>query len=135
MLKVDLRKNHFKKWMQSANSTTYSSFVAAQEIVRHEKLFTVGEYMKESFIKISEHLFTDFKNKSEIVQKIRDMPLSAKTVKDRTKKMAKNITRQQIKDIKSAVEYSITCDESKDKSDIEKARRGGRTSVRLSWIV
>jgi len=38
-----------------------------------------GEYMKESFIKISKHLFMEFKNKSEIVQKIRDMPLSAKT--------------------------------------------------------
>ena len=77
MWKVGLSKNHFKKWMKSANSTTYASFVAAQEIVRHGKPFTDGEYMKESFIKISEHLFADFKNKSEIVQKIRDMPLSA----------------------------------------------------------
>lgn len=119
MRKVDLSKNHFKKWMKSANSSTYASFVAAQEIVRHGKPFTDGEYIKESFIKISEHLFTDFKNKSEIVQKIRDMPLSAKTVKDRTIKMAEDITRQQIKDINSAVAYSIACDESKDKGDIE----------------
>ncbi|KAL1007606.1 hypothetical protein UPYG_G00089010 [Umbra pygmaea] len=47
------------------------------------------------------------------------MPLSAKTVKDRTIKMAEDITRQQIKDINSAVAYSIACDESKDKGDIE----------------
>ena len=67
--------------MKSAISSTYASFVAAQEIVRHGKPFTDGEYIKESFIKISEHLFTDFKNKSDIVQRIRDMPLSAKTVK------------------------------------------------------
>lgn len=119
MRKADQSKNHFKKWMKSANSTTYASFVAAQEIVRHGKLFTDGEYIKESFIKISEHLFTDFKNKSEIVQKIGDMPLSAKTVKDGTIKMAENFTRQQIKDISSAVAYSIACDESKDKSDLE----------------
>uniref|UniRef100_A0A8C9ZDY1 SPIN-DOC-like zinc-finger domain-containing protein n=1 Tax=Sander lucioperca TaxID=283035 RepID=A0A8C9ZDY1_SANLU len=119
MRKVDLSKNHFKKWMKSANTSTYASFVAAQEIVRHGKPFTDGEYMKESFIKISEHLFTDFKNKSEIVQKIRDMPLSAKTVKDRTIKMTEDITRQQIKDINSAVAYSIACDESKDKGDVE----------------
>ncbi|XP_044275526.1 general transcription factor II-I repeat domain-containing protein 2A-like [Varanus komodoensis] len=116
MQKVDMSKIHFKK---SANSTTYASFVAAQEIVRHGKPFTDGDYIKESFIKISEHLFSDFKNKSEIVQKIRDMPLSAKTVKDRTIKMAENITRQQIKDINSAVAYSIACEESKDKGDIE----------------
>ena len=47
------------------------------------------------------------------------MALSAKTVKDRTIKMAEDITRQQIKDINSAVAYSIACDESKDKGDIE----------------
>ena len=98
-----------------ANSTTY---VAAQEIVKHSKPFTDGEYIKNSFIKISEYLFTDFK-KSEIVQKIRDMPLSAKTVQDRTSKLAQDITKQQIKDINSAVAYSIACDESKEKSDIE----------------
>ncbi|XP_059812513.1 general transcription factor II-I repeat domain-containing protein 2B-like [Hypanus sabinus] len=114
MRKVDLSKNHFKQWMKSGKPTTYASYIAAQEIVRHGKQFTDGEYIKESFIKIS-----DFKNKSEIVQKIRDMPLSAKTVKDRTIKMAEDITRQQIKDINSAVAYSIACDESKDKGDIE----------------
>ncbi|XP_039186129.1 general transcription factor II-I repeat domain-containing protein 2-like [Crotalus tigris] len=112
-LKVDLSKNHFKK-MNSAHSTTYASFVAAQEIVRHGKPFTDGDYIKESFIKISEYLFSDFENKSEIVQKIRDMPLSAKTVKDRTVEMAENITRQQIKDINSAVAYSIACNASKE---------------------
>ena len=47
------------------------------------------------------------------------MPLSAKTVKDRTIKMAENITKQQIKDINSAATYSIACDVSKDKNDIE----------------
>lgn len=79
MRKADLTKNHFKKWVKSANSTTYASFVAAQEIVRHGKPFTDGDYMKQSFLKISEHLLADFKNKHEIVQKIREMPLSAKT--------------------------------------------------------
>ncbi len=74
--------------------------------------------MKESFIKISEHLFSDFKNKREIVQKMKDMPLSAKTVKDRAIKIAANITSQQIKDINSAPAYSIACDESGDVSDI-----------------
>ena len=33
--------------------------------------------------------------------------------------MAEGITKQQIKDINSAVTYSIACDESKDKNDIE----------------
>ncbi|XP_048357110.1 general transcription factor II-I repeat domain-containing protein 2B-like [Sphaerodactylus townsendi] len=105
--------------MKSAHSTTYASFVAAQEIVRHGKPFTDGDYIKESFIKISEHLFADFKNKREIVQKIREMPLSARTVKERTIKMAENITKHQVKDINAAAAYSIACDESEDNTDIE----------------
>ena len=59
--------------------------------------------MKEFFLKISEHLFVDFKSKCEIVQKIREMPLSAKTVKDRTIKMVENITKQQINPLSAAV--------------------------------
>ena len=72
MGKVELSQNNFKKLMKSANSTTYASFVAAQEIVRLKRPFTDAECKKESFIKISDYLFTDFKNRSEIVQKIRD---------------------------------------------------------------
>ncbi len=106
-------KNTLLKWMNSANSSTSASFVAAQEIARHGKPCTNGDYIKELVIKISEHLFSDFKNKSEIIQKIKDMPLSAKTVKDRTIKL------RQITDINSAPAYSIACDESKDVSDIE----------------
>ncbi|XP_060788258.1 general transcription factor II-I repeat domain-containing protein 2-like [Neoarius graeffei] len=117
--KFEGRENSFKKWITSPNSTTTASFVAAREIIRCGKPFTDGEYMKESLVKISEHLFSDFKNKTEIIQKIKDMPLSAKTVKDRANKMANNITDQQIKDINSAPAYSIACDESCDVTDIE----------------
>lgn len=63
--------------------------------------------MKDSFIKISDHLFSNFKNKQEIVQKIKEMRLSAKTVKDRTIKMAENIT------------FSIARDELSDVNDVE----------------
>ena len=70
--------------------------MAAQEIVKHGRPLTDEEYIKNSFIKLSEHFFTDFKNKSEIVQKIREMPLFAKTVKHRTSRMAENITKQHI---------------------------------------
>lgn len=64
--------------------------------------------MKDRFIKISEHLFSDFKNKTEIIQKIKDMPLSAKTVNERAIEMAGNLTNQQIKDMNLAPAYSIS---------------------------
>lgn len=105
--------------MNSPNWTTAGSFVAAHEIVRMGKPFTDGEYMKESFIKISEHLFSEFQNKQEIIQKIKEMPPSAKTIKDRTIKMATNVTSKKIDDINSAQAYSFACDESSDVNDIE----------------
>ena len=37
------------------------------------------------------------------MQKICDMSLSPKTIKDRTSRMAEEITKQQIKDVNSAV--------------------------------
>ena len=66
--KVEQSKHTFKKWITSSQSTTVVSFVAVQEIVMRVKPFIDEEYMKESFIKISEHLFSKFKNKGEIVQ-------------------------------------------------------------------
>ncbi len=74
--------------------------------------------MKELFIQISEHLFSDFKNKSEIVQKIKETPLSARTVKERAITMTTIITSKQIEDINAAPAYSIACDESSDVNDI-----------------
>ena len=94
--KVEQAKHTFKKWITLPQSTTFASFVAAQEIERRDKPFIDGEYLKESLTKISEHLFSNFKNEGEIVQKIREMPLSAKMVKDRTIKMATNIASEQI---------------------------------------
>lgn len=80
---------------------------------------TDGEYIKETFIQISEHLFSDFKNKKEIVQKMKDMPLSAETAEDMTIKMAANISSNQIDDVNAAQAFSIACDESSDVNDVE----------------
>lgn len=84
--------------------------VATWKIIKRGKPFTDVDYMEESFIKISEHLFAGFKIKTEIIQKIKDMPLSAKTVKDRAIEMAGNITDQQIKDINSVPAFSVAYD-------------------------
>ena len=74
--KEEQSKCSFQNWIKSPNSTTAASIVASHEIIRRGNPFTDGEYIKESFIKISERLFSDFRNKTEIVQKIKDMPLS-----------------------------------------------------------
>lgn len=112
MEKLENHTNSFEKWITSPNSTT----VAAQEIIKRGKTFPNGEYMKDSFIKISVCLFSDFKNKTEEIQKTKDKPLFTKTVKERAIKMEDKITNQQIKDISFKL---IAFNESCDMTDIE----------------
>ncbi|GFW75578.1 SCAN domain-containing protein 3 [Trichonephila clavipes] len=94
-----------------------ASFVFGQEIAKRGKPYTDGEYIKNCFINASEELFQDFKNKADILKRIRELPLSAKTIKDRTIKMCSNITTQHIEDLKLVSALSIAVDESCDIND------------------
>ena len=87
--------------------------------MRHGKSFTDAEHIKELLTNFYEHVLAEFENRNEILKKIREIPLSAKTVKHRIIQMPENITRQQVKDVSSAAAYSIPVMNLKDKSDIE----------------
>ncbi|GFT82560.1 SCAN domain-containing protein 3 [Trichonephila clavipes] len=89
-----------------------ASFVFSQKIAKRGKPYTDGEYIKNCFINASEELFQYFKNKADILKGIKELPLSAKTIKDRTIKTCSNITTQYIEDLKSVSPLSIAVDES-----------------------
>ncbi|XP_017778372.1 PREDICTED: general transcription factor II-I repeat domain-containing protein 2 isoform X1 [Nicrophorus vespilloides] len=115
--KINIIKCLENKSKKASRDTTVASFVATQELVKRGKPFTDGEYLKDCFIKMSEYLFCDFENRSQIITKIKDMPLSAKVVRDRTIRMAEDITIQQVIDLNSAPLFSIACDQLCDVDD------------------
>ncbi|XP_025192731.1 general transcription factor II-I repeat domain-containing protein 2-like [Melanaphis sacchari] len=116
----------FNNWLQSASNLTAASFVVSLEIMKSGKPFTDGEYIKKCFIGMSEHLFSEFKNKTEIINKIKDIPLSATTVRNRAVRMAENVTEQQFSDLKSSPVFSLACDESGDVKNIAQLTLMGR---------
>ncbi|GFV04024.1 uncharacterized protein TNCV_916481 [Trichonephila clavipes] len=94
--------------------TSAASYSAANAIARHGKPFQEGEFLKEAWLAWAPSLFDDFDNKDKIIQRIKDVPLSRNTMKDRILKLAENVTDQQKNDINSATFISLCLDESID---------------------
>lgn len=48
-----------------------ASFVISQEIAKRRKPYTDGEYIKSCFVNPSQGLFQEFKNKADILKKLK----------------------------------------------------------------
>ncbi|GFW83505.1 general transcription factor II-I repeat domain-containing protein 2A [Trichonephila clavipes] len=95
-------------------SASAASYSAANAVARHGKSFQEGEFLKEAWLACAPLLFDDFDNKDKIIQRIKDVPLSRNTMKDRILKLAEKVTDQQKNDINSAPFISLCLDESID---------------------
>ena len=67
---------------------------------------------------VANELFDDFSNKDKIIKRIKDMPLSARAVHDRTIMMSNQIEATQVKDINAARFFSLALDESTDVNNL-----------------
>lgn len=67
---------------------------------------------------VANELFDDFSDKDKKIKQIKSMPLSAKTVHDRTIIMANQVEETQVKDINAASYFSLALNESTDVSHL-----------------
>ncbi|GFW52690.1 uncharacterized protein TNCV_2392701 [Trichonephila clavipes] len=105
------------KYLSKNCRTIAASYSAANAIARHGKPFQEGAFLKEAWLACAPSLFDDFDNKDKIIQRVKDVPLSRNTMKDRILKLAENVTDQQQQkknDINSAPFISLCLDESND---------------------
>ena len=107
----------FKKVISGANRTTKSSYKAAECIAQHSKPFAEGVFIKEAFLSCADVLFDDLLNKSTIISRIEDMPVSARTIERRIADTAKDVNKQQTIALKTANVFSVALDESIDIND------------------
>lgn len=116
--KTLIQQRNLSTWTKSSSTITEASFLLSLEIAKAGKPFTDGEFLKNCMYNVSEILFQDMTNKDEICRKIQDLPLSARTVKERILTMSTEVSNMQIMDINSSEFISIAVDESTDISDM-----------------
>lgn len=77
------------------------SIEVSKFIAQHGKSLSDGKYIKEAWLEFAPFLFEKFSEKEKIIQHIKDLYFSKKTVKDRILKLERNTAEQVTKDLSS----------------------------------
>lgn len=116
--KFEAQKGAFSKFVHHGGHCASASYVSALAIAKAGKPFTDGVFLKDAFSECAKELFKDFQNKDKIIQRIQDLPLSARTVQRRIEDMADNVTSQVQTDMQACEVLSLALDESTDNNDV-----------------
>ncbi|XP_008185363.1 SCAN domain-containing protein 3-like [Acyrthosiphon pisum] len=116
-LKLNQEQSVFKNPNKLAQNVTIASFKVAYLLAKKRKPFSDGELIKEAFKEASDSLFTDFKNKSEILGAISSIQLSSNTVMRRIGAISSNQKTQLQTDLSKCSYFSLQMDESNDMID------------------
>ena len=102
--------------MTAQEKATECSLRIAWILGKHKKPFTDAEVVKECMIQTAETLF-DGKQRDEIIDKLKQIPLSDSTAMRRTELLAEDLVLQLDEGLKSAPCLSLAIDESTDMTD------------------
>ncbi|KAF0737720.1 general transcription factor II-I repeat domain-containing protein 2-like, partial [Aphis craccivora] len=116
-LKLNQEQSVFKNPNKLAQNVTIASFKVSYLLAKKKKPFSDGELIKEAFKEASDSLFTDFKNKSEILGAISSIQLSSNTVMRRIGAISSNQKTQLQTDLSKCPYFSLQMDESNDMID------------------
>ena len=100
------------------NQTIEGSCEVSESIAKHGKPFTDRMFVKVPFLICVEVLFDDLPNKCTIISKIKDMPVSPRTVERRITNMSTDVTDQQTVSLKATNAFTVAPDKNIDISDI-----------------
>ncbi|XP_073668196.1 general transcription factor II-I repeat domain-containing protein 2-like [Paramisgurnus dabryanus] len=108
----------FHRHVKCSDSVTEASFKIAWNIAKAKKPATEGEFLKNTFMDCAETLFSDFKNKDDIIRQISKLQLSDSTITRRVEVITDDLFSQLLKDIERAEYFSLALDECTDGTDI-----------------
>ena len=109
-----IQSSNLMKFIGGSSNVTAASYIVSNEIAKHGKPFSDGQFIKQAWLECAPVLFENFKEKEKIIQRIKEILLSRNTVKVRILDMADNVSHQQSTDITSCDSLSICLDESTD---------------------
>ena len=78
---------------RSSSNLVAASFEVSKLIAHHRKQFSDRNYIEEAWLECALFLFDNFSEKEKIIQRIKDLCLSRKTVEDRKLKLESDTTK------------------------------------------
>ena len=99
---------------RSSSNLLASSFEVSKVIAQYGKPLNNGDCIKEACLECALFLFDNFSEKKKIIQRIKDLSLSRKTVKDRILNLESDTIKQLTRDLSSCKFFSICIDENTD---------------------
>ncbi|KAK9977291.1 hypothetical protein ABG768_019112 [Culter alburnus] len=112
------QRSMFRGIIKSADNITEASFRVAWNIAKAKRPATEGEFLKDTFMDCAESLFSEFKNKDDIIRQISKLQLSDSTVTRRVELISDDLFSQLLNDIESSEYFSLALDESTDSTDV-----------------